>query len=101
VLKSAFCGGKVQVVWRDDRNEIHAFAERESGLGFHHFFEGSVATRGWQEKISAGIARALWVAAEGTADEFDLSVHIGCDAMNAADEGAASTTDHAHADLAL
>jgi hypothetical protein len=43
----------------------------------------------------------LRVAAEGAADEFDLSVHIGCDAMNAADEGAASTTDHAHADLAL
>ena len=44
VFERALRGGKMQVVRRDDRNEIHALAKRESGLGFHHFFEGSVAS---------------------------------------------------------
>ena len=101
VFQRGFGSGEVDMVRSDDGDEVHTLAERQSSFGFHHFLEIAVASLRREEEIGTGVARALRVAAECAADEFDLPVESRRHAVDASDEGAASATDHAHADFAF
>ena len=101
VLQSAFGSGEMNVIRRDDGDEIHAFAEGKSCLLLHHLPEGVVAAIGGEKEIRSGIPGALGIAAEGSADQFDLAVEMGGDAVDSSDEGPAAPTHHAHADFAF
>src|SRR6185369_12511423 len=79
----------------NDGDEVHALGFRQPGLGFDHLLEGAIASFGWKEQVRAACLRSLGVGGERAADEFDLLIHGGRDAMHGADERAAPAADHA------
>ena len=54
-----------------------------------------------EEEVLAGEAALFGIGREAARDEFDLAVEVGGHAVDGADEGAAATTDHAHAEFAV
>ena len=94
-LKRGFGGREVQVIRSDDGNEVHALVRRQRGLRADHFFKSAVAPFGGQEEVGAAFLGALGVGGKSAADEFNLLIDRCCDAVNAANEGAASAADHA------
>ena len=83
------------MVGRDDGDEVHALLGGQGGLALDPFLVGAVTAAGRQEEVAAAGAGAFGVGGERAADEFNLAVHVGRDAMDAADERAATAADHA------
>lgn len=94
VFESEFGRGEVNVVGSDDRDEVHAFVGGQSLFGMDHFLKRPVAAVGREEEVCSGGFGACGVAGERAADQFNLAVHICCDAVDSADESAAAAADH-------
>ena len=88
------------VVRGDDDDEIQSFRGGPRRLGHRHLAMAAVDAIGRKEQIRARITRTLGVRRERARHQFRLSVHLRGDAVHAADEGAATATDHAETQLA-
>lgn len=91
----------VEVIADDDRHEVDAVAQRALGLGLRHLGVRSVHAGGIEAEVLAGEAGLLGVRGERAGDEVNLAVEGRGHAVDAADEGAATAADHAHAEFAI
>ena len=87
---------EMQVIWRNDGDEIHAFVRGQAAFNLHHLFIREIDAVFRKKEGLAGLLRVFRMAAEGTANEFDQTVHIGSDAMNGANEGVFPAAYHSH-----
>ncbi len=78
----------------DNGDEIHALVCGKSLFGMDHFLVGTVTPVWRKEEICAGRFRSFGIARESAADQFDLAVHVCCDAVDCTDESAAAAADH-------
>ncbi len=85
---------EVLVVGRDDDDEIEPLISGHLRLGFRHFSIGAVGAIRRNVEIFGGGLGALGVRGKGSGDEFRLPIHVGGDAMDGTDKGAASAADH-------
>ena len=100
-LKEGLGHGVVEVITRDDRHEVDTVSERALSFGLGHLGVRSVHAGGVEAEVLAGEAGLLGVRGERAGDEVDLAVEGRGHAMHAADEGAATAADHAHAEFAI
>ena len=99
VLERGRRDDEVQIVRRDDRDELHALVGRQLGLGREHRVEVGVAALGRQSQARTAAPAALGVARERAADELERLVETRSGAMHGADECAFAAADHAESDF--
>ena len=91
----------VDVVGRDYGDEVHPVAVGEGGLPAEHLLVVAVYAVGGQQQVLAAEPGLLRRAAEGAADQLDLVVHVGGDAVDRADEGVPAASHHAHSEFSV
>ena len=90
-------GGVMGEIGSDDGDEVHPLAFRQAAFVFKHLLIGFVNPVVGQVIGFAGGNGNFRIDAEAAADEFDLAVHEGGEAVDGSDEGVAAAADHAHA----
>ena len=93
-FEKQFRGWKVLVVRRDDDDEVEPLVGRHLRLSFGHLGIGTVGAIRRNIEILRGCLGTLGIRREGAGDEFRLTIHVSCDAMDCTDKGAASAADH-------
>ncbi|MCY1181092.1 hypothetical protein D9M73_215770 [compost metagenome] len=86
----------VQVVGRDDHQQLHALLGGQRTLGLDHLLPVAVAARGRQAQCRAGIQVVLRVAAEGAAHQFKTAIEPGGLTVGLSDECALAAPDKSH-----
>jgi len=89
----------MQVVRRDDRDDVDAIFPRR--LGPRHLAIIRVAARRIEADRRAAVLRALRIARQGAGDDFITIVEARGDAVHRADEGAVAAADHPQAQPAF
>ena len=90
----------VAEVRRADGDEIDALVLRKRQLLLDHVLVVGVAASGSQVEPLGELRGLRRVPSEDTADQVDLAVHSGGDAVDFADEGVIASADHAHSEFA-
>ncbi len=90
---------EVEVVRRDDCDELHSLVGRKLRFGREHGVEIGVAPLGGQPQARAAPAAPLRIARERAADERHGLVEARGRAMHGADERAFAAADHAESDF--
>ena len=74
---------EMNVVRRDDGDEVHAFAFGQPGLALDHLLECAVTAFRREEQVRAAGLRAFGVGGKSAADKFDQLVYGRRDTMHA------------------
>src|SRR5690606_8480885 len=92
---------EMDMVRRNDADEVHAFALWEFALGRYHLAVASVNAVGGKIERLAALLGSPGVGTERAAHQFDLTIHRSRDAVYFADEGAFPPADHSHPEFAI
>src|SRR3546814_20419922 len=92
---------EMDVVWRNNADEIHAFALGKFAFGRYHLLVASVNPVGRKIKRLATRFRSAGIGTECAAHQFDLAINRRRDAVYFADEGAFPPADHSHPAFAI
>ena len=92
---------KMHVIRRHNRHKIHPLTRRQRLLLLNHLLKRPVTALSRQEKIRTGCLRSLGVRRKRTADEFNLLINCGRNAVHSANKCATPAADHAHPDFSV
>src|SRR5437868_49023 len=87
---------EVQVIWSNNRHKIHSLVFRKQFFFGDHFGVATVNACRIEEKILSCYSGFLRITAEGSTNNFDLTVKVSGHAMNRSDESTWAATDHSH-----
>ena len=100
-VQGGYGHGEVRAVGRYDGDEVHPLLRRQRGLRLQHLLVGAIDSLRGQQKVLSAEPGLLRRAAEGPADELDLVVHLGRDAVDGAYEGVPPAAHHAHPEFSV
>ncbi|MNI40547.1 hypothetical protein D3C73_947720 [compost metagenome] len=86
---------RVQVVGRDDHQQLHALLSGQRTLGLEHLLPVAVAARGRQAQCCASVPIVLCIATERAAHQFKTAIEAGGLAVGLSYECALAAPDKA------
>ena len=85
----------MNMIGGDDADRLDTLILGKLCLVCNHLFPAGIATSRIYAELLAGNPGVLGITTKATGDQIESVIHAQCDAMDRADEGALTATDHA------